>query len=87
VRHGHFKVNGRRVDIPSYQVRPNDVISLKDKSAAEQTVRNATDLVASVAPWLQADYDQLSGTILKMPERGDIDTPVREQLIVELYSK
>ncbi len=87
VRHGHFRVNGKRVDIPSYQVRPNDVISLKDKSSAEQTVRNATDLVASVAPWLQADYDQLSGTILKLPERGDIDTPVREQLIVELYSK
>jgi small subunit ribosomal protein S4 len=87
VSHGHFKVNGRRVDIPSYQVRPNDVISLKDKSTAEQSVRNATDLVASVAPWLQADYDQLSGTILKFPERSDIDTPVREQLIVELYSK
>ena len=87
VSHGHFKVNGRRVDIPSYQVRPNDVISLKDKSTAEQAVRNATDLVASVAPWLQADYDQLSGTILKFPERSDIDTPVREQLIVELYSK
>jgi small subunit ribosomal protein S4 len=80
-------VNGKRVNIPSYQVRPQDVISLNQKSAAEQTVRNATDLVASVAPWLQADYDQLSGTILKMPERIDIDTPVREQLIVELYSK
>lgn len=87
VRHGHFMVNGRRVDIPSYQVRPNDVVSVKQKSAAEQTIRNATDMVASVAPWLQADYDQLSGTILKFPERVEIDTPVREQLIVELYSK
>ncbi len=87
VRHGHFRVNGKRVDIPSYQVRPDDVVSLKESSPAEQTVRNATDLVASVASWLQADYDQLSGTILKFPERSDIDTPVREQLIVELYSK
>ena len=87
VTHGHFQVNGRRVNIPSYQVRPSDVISVKQQSAAERTIRNATDLVASVAPWLQADYDQLSGTILKFPERVEIDTPVREQLIVELYSK
>jgi small subunit ribosomal protein S4 len=87
VRHGHFMVNGRRVDIPSYQVRPNDIVSLKPKSTAEAIVRNATDLVASVAPWLQADYDALNGKILKPPERGEIDTPVREQLIVELYSK
>jgi small subunit ribosomal protein S4 len=87
IRHGHWTINGRRVDIPSYQVRPTDVISVKQRSAAEQTIRNATDLVASVAPWLQADYDQLSGTILKFPDRVEIDTPVREQLIVELYSK
>jgi small subunit ribosomal protein S4 len=87
VRHGHFMVNGRRVDIPSYQVRPNDIVSLKPKSAVEPIVRNATDLVASVAPWLQADYDALNGKILKQPERTEIDTPVREQLIVELYSK
>lgn len=87
VRHGHFMVNGRRVDIPSYQVRPNDIVSLKPKSSVEPIVRNATDLVASVAPWLQADYDALNGKILKQPERAEIDTPVREQLIVELYSK
>ena len=87
VGHGHFMVNGRRVDIPSYQVRPNDIVSLKPKSSVEPIVRGATDLVASVAPWLQADYDALNGKILKHPERTEIDTPVREQLIVELYSK
>ncbi|HJZ61750.1 MAG TPA: 30S ribosomal protein S4 [Miltoncostaeaceae bacterium] len=87
VRHGHFLVNGRRVDIPSYQVRANDVISVKADSKAEQNIRSATDLVASVPPWLQADYDALNGKILKLPERGEIDAPVREQLIVELYSK
>jgi small subunit ribosomal protein S4 len=87
VRHGHFTVNGRRVDIPSFQVRPNDIVSLRPNSPAEAIVRNATDLVASVAPWLQADYDALNGKILKHPERTEIDTPVREQLIVELYSK
>jgi len=87
VRHGHFLVNGRRVNIPSYQVRPNDVISLKQGSSAEQVVRDATDLTASVAPWLQADHDGLTGKILKWPERAEIDTPVQESLIVELYSK
>jgi small subunit ribosomal protein S4 len=50
-------------------------------------VRDATDLTASVAPWLQADHDGLSGKVLKLPDRTDIDTPVQEQLIVELYSK
>src|SRR5262245_9640812 len=87
IRHGHFMVNGRRVDIPSYQVRPDDVITIKANSKAEGVIRNATDMVASVAPWLQADYDSLNGKILKPPERSEIDTPVREQLIVELYSK
>jgi small subunit ribosomal protein S4 len=87
VRHGHFQVNGRRVNIPSYQVRPDDVVSLKQGSPAEQVVRDATDLTASVAPWLQADHDGLTGTILKWPERAEIDTPVQESLIVELYSK
>jgi small subunit ribosomal protein S4 len=87
IRHGHFQVNGRRVNIPSYQVKPNDVVSLKAGSPVEQVVRDATDLTASVASWLQADHDNLTGKVLKLPERTDIDTPVQEQLIVELYSK
>jgi small subunit ribosomal protein S4 len=87
IRHGHFQVNGRRVNIPSYQVRPDDIVSLKAGSPVEQVVRDATDLTASVASWLQADHDNLTGKVLKLPERTDIDTPVQEQLIVELYSK
>jgi small subunit ribosomal protein S4 len=87
VRHGHFTVNGRRVNIPSYQVKPDDMVALKQGSGAEQIIRDATDLTAAVAPWLQADHDGLSGTVLKWPERAEIDTPVSEQLIVELYSK
>jgi small subunit ribosomal protein S4 len=87
IRHGHFQVNGRRVNIPSFQVKPNDVVSLKPGSPVEQVVRDATDLTASVASWLQADHDNLTGKVLKLPERTDIDTPVQEQLIVELYSK
>ena len=87
IRHGHFQVNGRRVNIPSFQVKPNDVVTVKSGTAAEQTIRDATDLTASVAPWLQADHEGLTAKILKLPDRAEIDTPVQEQLIVELYSK
>jgi small subunit ribosomal protein S4 len=87
IRHGHFMVNGRRVNIPSYQVRPDDIVSMKPGSPVEQVIRDATDLTASVSPWLQADHDNLTGKVLKYPERAEIDAPVQEQLIVELYSK
>src|SRR5204863_3800411 len=87
IGHRHWLVNGRRVNIPSYQVRPDDVISLRDGSDAGDVVRSATELVAAVPPWLQADHDSLTAKVLRLPERGEIPTPVQEQLIVELYSK
>jgi small subunit ribosomal protein S4 len=87
VLHGHWTINGRRVNIPSYQVRPNDVIALKAGSKATQTTRDATELISVVPAWLQADHDGLTAKILRLPERTEIDTPVQEQLIVELYSK
>ena len=65
----------------------DDVITVAQGSSAEQVIRDATDLTASVAPWLQADHEALTGKILKLPERSEIDTPVQESLIVELYSK
>ena len=87
VRHNHFTVNGKKVNIPSYQVSMGDVISMREGSAAKAVVTDATDLTASVSPWLQADHDNLTGTVLRLPDRVDIDTPVQEQLIVEFYSK
>ncbi len=87
VGHGHWTVNGRRVDIPSYQVRPDDIIALREGSSAGDTVRNATELVAVVPAWLQADHDALTAKVLRLPSRDEITTPVQEQLIVELYSK
>jgi small subunit ribosomal protein S4 len=87
VDHGHFRVNGRRVNIPSYQVRPGDVISVKDGSGTDQVIRDATELTATVPAWLQADFDSLTAKVLRLPERGEISVPVQEQLIVELYSK
>jgi small subunit ribosomal protein S4 len=88
IRHGHFMVNGRRVNIPSYQVRPEDVLTaLAVKEGLKAVVQDATDLTASVPAWLQADHDNLTGKVLRAPGRDDIDVPVQEQLIVELYSK
>jgi small subunit ribosomal protein S4 len=87
VLHGHWSVNGRRVTVPSYQVKPNDVISVKAGSTADKTIRDATELTSAVPPWLQADHDGLTAKVLRYPERQEIDTPVQEQLIVELYSK
>ena len=87
VRHGHFHVNGRRVNIPSFHVRPDDLVNIRPNSSAEAVIRDATDLTSSVASWLLADHDNLTGKVLRLPERVEIDTPVQEQLIVELYSK
>jgi small subunit ribosomal protein S4 len=87
VLHGHWTINGRRVNIPSYQVRTNDVIALKAGSGAAQVIRDATELISVVPAWLQADPDGLTAKIQRLPERSEIDTPVQEQLIVELYSK
>ena len=87
IGHGHWLVNGRLLHIPSYQVRPDDVISIRSNSAAADVVRSATELTAAVPPWLQADHDSLTAKVLRLPERDEIMTPVQEQLIVELYSK
>ena len=67
--------------------RPNDLVNIRPNSSAEAVIRDATDLTSSVASWLLADHDNLTGKVLRLPERVEIDTPVQEQLIVELYSK
>ncbi len=87
VNHGHWLINGRRVDIPSYQVRPDDVITIRPNSGASDVVRQATELTAAVPPWLQADHDALTAKVLRLPERSEITAPIQEQLIVEFYSK
>lgn len=89
VRHNHISVNGRRVNIPSYRVRPGDVVAVVE-GARDLTVIKAA-LIASarveVPAWLQVDVEKLRGSVLALPTRDQIDMPVREQLIVELYSK
>ena len=87
IRHGHWYVNGKRVDIPSYQLRTDDVITMKTGSPVEVAVRDATELTSAVPAWLVADHDGLTAKVLRHPERPEITAPVQEQLIVELYSK
>jgi small subunit ribosomal protein S4 len=87
ILHGHWTVNGRRVNIPSYQLRDDDVIAVHPSSQASQVIRDATELTGQVPAWLQADHDGLTAKVLRKPERREIAAPVQEQLIVELYSK
>src|SRR2546421_572378 len=77
----------RRVDIPSYQVRPGDVVAIKADTPATQVVRDATELTGQIPAWLQADHESLTAKVLRKPERREVAAPVQEQLIVELYSK
>ena len=89
VRHGHISVNDRRVNIPSYRVRPGDVVAVRTKSKDLLVIKTA--LISSekieVPGWLEVDIEKLQGKVLSLPTREQIDAPVREQLIVELYSK
>ncbi|MDI3516791.1 MAG: small subunit ribosomal protein [Thermotogota bacterium] len=89
VNHGHFLVNGKKVDIPSYRVRPGDVIEVRPKSRDIEPIKHAVELARERTPysWLEVDYDELRGTFLRYPERDEIDLPVDVQAIVELYSK
>jgi small subunit ribosomal protein S4 len=88
VRHGHVQVNGKRVTIPSYQVRKGDVVTLSGKAQAMIVVRNNIDTLDRQVPgWLEGADSGNQVTIRDLPDRAHIDVPVREQLIVELYSK
>jgi small subunit ribosomal protein S4 len=89
VRHGHLQVNGRKVDIPSYSIRVGDVISVRASSQKDVAVQHALEEVKGrgVPEWLSFDAEKMSGRIVSLPTREQINLPVQEQLIVELYSK
>jgi small subunit ribosomal protein S4 len=87
VNHGHFTVNGRKVDIPSYQVAPGSVVAVKKKSHKSPKFEEIKDMQISVPAWISVDVAKLEGTVLNLPAREEIDTPIAEHLIVELYSK
>ncbi|HEX2023341.1 MAG TPA: 30S ribosomal protein S4 [Acidimicrobiales bacterium] len=88
VRHGHITVNGRRVTIPSYQVRKGDVVAVRPKSQSMIVLRHNLDtLDRTMPPWLEGGEQGMTVTVRDLPLREHIDVPVRESLIVELYSK
>ena len=89
VTHGHFTVNGRKVNIPSFQVKPGMVISLTEKGKSMQKVKeNIEDNAFRPAPkWIEYDKNNMTAKIVAVPARDDIDMPIEEHLIVELYSK
>ncbi len=88
VNHGHFLVNGKKVDIPSFQVKPGDTITVKDRSRDLIVIQHSIDTQGRVVPdWISVDADQRRIEVLAHPRRDQIDTDINEQLIVELYSK
>jgi small subunit ribosomal protein S4 len=89
VGHGHVKVNGRRVDIPSYQCQPGDVITVKDSPRSQQLAMRFLDLTQAVPvpDWVTVDRENVTGTYVRIPTRDEIDPMVNEQLVVELYSR
>jgi small subunit ribosomal protein S4 len=88
VNHGHFLVNGKKVDIPSYEVRPGEVVTIKERSKQILPIQHAIDTVGRTVPvWMVVDTKERSITIDALPSREQIDTEIKEQLIVELYSK
>ncbi|MHB0989337.1 MAG: 30S ribosomal protein S4 [Bellilinea sp.] len=89
VSHGHFTVNGRRTNIPSMLVQPNDVVEVRESSRAKPFFKELSDYAEkrACASWLDRDLKQLSGKLLRLPERAEIDGNLNEQLIVEYYSR
>jgi small subunit ribosomal protein S4 len=89
VRHGHVRVNDRKIDIPSYQVKVGDVVSLSTRAVKNAFVQASVEAVKGrgVPRWLELDAANLTGKVLALPARDDVSFPIQEQLIVELYSK
>ena len=89
VRHGHFLINDRKVDVPSYSLKAGDVVTVRATSAKNTSIQHAIEEVKGrgIPQWLEFDPDKLSGRVASLPTREQINLPVQEQLIVELYSK
>ena len=87
VSHGHFLVNGKKANIPSMQLSEGDVIAVKEKSTSSPKFKQIRDMIITTPKWVTIDTDKLEGKIVALPSREDIDLPVEERYIVELYSK
>jgi len=89
VCHGHFAVNGRKTDIPSFIAKPNDVISVRERSKGLEYFKTRALLLAQkgVPAWLRLDIDEMSGRVLSLPSRTDLELPFEEQMVVEYYQR
>jgi small subunit ribosomal protein S4 len=89
VRHGHIEVNGRKLNVPSYQARKGDVIQVREKSRKNEQIRQAVETASGrgIPVWLELNAEQFRGSVVDQPKREDVRLPISEQLIVELYSK
>jgi small subunit ribosomal protein S4 len=89
VRHNHFLINGKKVNIPSYLIKIGDVVEVREKSSKIQSLEGALDAVVrrGIPQWLDLEKENMKGMVKEFPSREDITTPIQEQLIVELYSK
>jgi small subunit ribosomal protein S4 len=89
VRHGHIEVNGRKLNIPSYQARKNDAVQVREKSRKNDQIRLAIETASGrgLPAWLELQPEQFRGVVRDLPKREDVRLPIQEQLIVELYSK
>ncbi len=89
IRHGHFEVNGRKVDIPSYQTRPGDIVSVRENRRSRNLFREIADWGSAqgTVEWLEVDRENMSGKVIRFPTREELDVPITEHLIVEFYSR
>jgi small subunit ribosomal protein S4 len=87
VTHGHFTVNGKNADIPSMTLQVEDVIALKDKSRSSEKFKALAETAKTTPKWASVDFEKMEGKIVALPVREDIDLPIEEHLIVELYSR
>ena len=87
VNHGHILVNGKKVDIPSYQVKPGDVIAVKEASRDHKAILEALEKINKTVEYVEFDKKKLSGTYVRMPERSELPADIKESMIVEFYNK
>jgi small subunit ribosomal protein S4 len=87
VTHGHFLLNGKKADIPSMTLKTDDVITVKERSHASPKFKALAEKATTVPAWIEADSEKLEGKIIALPSREDIDLPIEEHMIIELYSR
>lgn len=89
IAHGHFQVNNRKVDIPSYSIKAGDFVAVRDVRRSKPVFKQIAEAreQQGIVDWLEADHEKLAGRVLRIPKRDEIDVPVTEHLIVELYSR